>query len=129
MKAYGRRRQEAGCCPGHDKFPDGAYGSRQSQHAKARSDQALHQTARARAKAELAEELKEHQMEGDVGNRSIEVYDRKTKEVVDIVDCGLNDDVTIERMREAMHAQMNISDFGTRVVKTPEPKENGPRLA
>lgn len=67
-------------------------------------------------------------MEGDVGNRSIEIYDRKTKEVVETVDCGLDDDVTIEGTRAAMHAQMNLHEFGTRVVKTPEPKENEPRL-
>lgn len=53
MRAYGVKRQDYGCCPGHDKFPRYAYRNRRSIRARARSVQASHQVARAHAKREL----------------------------------------------------------------------------
>lgn len=34
MRKQGIKRKDYGCCPGHDKFPREAYGSRPSQKAK-----------------------------------------------------------------------------------------------
>lgn len=53
MKPYGQKRQDHGCCPGHDKFPGDTYATKTSKHARARDKQAMHQIARARAKAEI----------------------------------------------------------------------------
>jgi hypothetical protein len=48
MKAYGVRRRDRGCCPGHDKFPREKYNSRRSQKARARDRKIAHQVGRAR---------------------------------------------------------------------------------
>jgi len=52
MKAYGVKRKDAGCCPGHDKYPQDSYGCtrRTARHARLRS--ARH-SARAAARREL----------------------------------------------------------------------------
>lgn len=59
MKAYGRRRLEIGCCPGHDNFPNETYSNRRSKRARARDNKLLHRTARARLKHELLQELRD----------------------------------------------------------------------
>ncbi len=56
MKPYGVDRQDAGCCPGHDKFPPDCYGSRRSARAHARARRAAHKRARARAREALRAE-------------------------------------------------------------------------
>jgi hypothetical protein len=47
MKPYGIKRKDAGCCPGHDKYPREAYGSRLSQKKRRRTTQLAHRKARA----------------------------------------------------------------------------------
>ena len=34
MKAYGVKRKDFGCCPGHDRFPKFTYNSRRSKKAR-----------------------------------------------------------------------------------------------
>jgi hypothetical protein len=46
MKAYGVKRQDFGCCPGHDKFPKGTYNNRKSKKARARDKRYSHKVAR-----------------------------------------------------------------------------------
>jgi len=53
MRAYGQKRKDHGCCPGHDKFPLEAYNCRTSEHARARDKRTAHKCARARAKQAL----------------------------------------------------------------------------
>jgi hypothetical protein len=36
MKAYGVRRKDAGCCPGHDKYPHDSYGCTRASARRAR---------------------------------------------------------------------------------------------
>lgn len=36
MKAYGVRRKDAGCCPGHDKYPRDSYECTRSHARRAR---------------------------------------------------------------------------------------------
>ena len=53
MRAYGVRRKDRGCCPGHDKFPPDTYNSRRSKKARAKAAQLAHGIARARIKIAL----------------------------------------------------------------------------
>lgn len=53
MKAYGVKRKDRGCCPGHDKFSRDCYMSRRSKKAHAVARQLAHGIARARAKSDL----------------------------------------------------------------------------
>ncbi|MEO5368369.1 MAG: hypothetical protein H7831_18830 [Magnetococcus sp. WYHC-3] len=53
MRAYGVRRKDRGCCPGHDKFPNDTYKSRRSKKARAKASQFAHGIARARIKTAL----------------------------------------------------------------------------
>lgn len=46
MRAYGRRRKDFGCCPGHDKFPTEKYRSRRSTRAHRKRSAQMHQRAR-----------------------------------------------------------------------------------
>ena len=51
MKAYGVKRRDRGCCPGHDKFPADSYRNRRSKRARAKSKRLAHKAARARERA------------------------------------------------------------------------------
>lgn len=53
MKPYGVKRQDRGCCPGHDKFPPDTYRNRKSKKARARDKRIAHGIARARAREDL----------------------------------------------------------------------------
>ena len=53
MRAYGVKRKDHGCCPGHDKFPNETYRSRRSKRARAAVNRIAHKRARAWARAEL----------------------------------------------------------------------------
>ena len=61
MRAYGVRRQDRGCCPGHDKFPWDTYRSRRSKKAQTRDTKLAHQIARAR----INESIRQATMHGD----------------------------------------------------------------
>jgi hypothetical protein len=53
MRAYGVKRNDRGCCPGHDKFPSETYRSRRSKRARAEARRIAHKRARAWARVEL----------------------------------------------------------------------------
>jgi len=53
MKAYGRKRQHCGCCPGHDDFPSETYNNRRSKKAQTRDTKVLHRWYRRVSKMEL----------------------------------------------------------------------------
>ena len=57
MKLYGSKRQDRGCCPGHDKFPPDKYASRRSDKAHRKATRTAHQIGRARRKAETRREM------------------------------------------------------------------------
>lgn len=60
MKPYGVDRSDAGCCPGHDKFPSDTYSTSRSKRAQARDTKLAHGRARARSRAEIIQrELEE----------------------------------------------------------------------
>jgi hypothetical protein len=51
MRAYGVRRADRGCCPGHDKFPRDRYKSNRSLRAHRRARVYAHGRARMLARA------------------------------------------------------------------------------
>jgi hypothetical protein len=53
MRAYGVKRNDRGCCPGHDKFPSETYRSRRSKRARAEARRIAHKRARAWARVEI----------------------------------------------------------------------------
>lgn len=53
MKAYGVKRGDRGCCPGHDKYPADSYNTRRSKREHTRLTREAHGRARAEAKAEI----------------------------------------------------------------------------
>ena len=53
MKAYGVKKQDFGCCPGHDKFSDHTYNNRRSKNAKQRDTKYAHGRERSKVKQEL----------------------------------------------------------------------------
>ena len=57
MRKEGIKRQDFGCCPGHDKFPNHTYNTRASKKAKRLTDQLANMRARRWAKRELLIEL------------------------------------------------------------------------
>jgi len=52
MKAYGVKRKDAGCCPGHDKYPQDSYGCTRRAARRARLRPAKRR-ARAAARREV----------------------------------------------------------------------------
>jgi len=50
MRPYGIDRQDRGCCPGHDKFPDETYSNNRSKRAKRRATKIAHSRERARTR-------------------------------------------------------------------------------
>jgi hypothetical protein len=54
MRTYGVDRKDRGCCPGHDKFPCEAYGTKASRRTFRRTTRVAHKRARARARARAA---------------------------------------------------------------------------
>lgn len=48
MKAYGRKKQDCGCCPGHDTFPQEKYKNRRSVRAHSRDSKKMRRIARHR---------------------------------------------------------------------------------
>lgn len=62
MKPYGVRRQDRGCCPGHDKYPCSHYLYVTQQHRKTsfrRRDKHRKTAQRLRSKAEIRQLLDE----------------------------------------------------------------------
>jgi hypothetical protein len=59
MKAYGVKRKDRGCCPGHDKFPNDTYNTRASLKARRRARLKAHKRARAWNKIEVRKALAE----------------------------------------------------------------------
>lgn len=57
MQAYGVKRKDSWCCPGHDKFPSETYRNRRSKKAHTRDTKLAHQIARARERMELMKEV------------------------------------------------------------------------
>lgn len=57
MKAYGIRRKDTGCCPGHDKFPTDTFKGRASVKARGRDKAAAHGRERLEAEREIRKEL------------------------------------------------------------------------
>lgn len=53
MKAYGTKRKDRGCCPGHDKHPKGTYKNRRSKKAHTRDKQVAHGKARSAGHQEI----------------------------------------------------------------------------
>ncbi len=53
MKAYGKRRQDEMCCPGHSKFPADKYNTRASLKAHTRDTRYAHKRARAENRQEV----------------------------------------------------------------------------
>lgn len=53
MKAYGVRKKDIGCCPGHDKFSDQKYNSNRSIRAHSRDTKLAHRRGRKFLKNEL----------------------------------------------------------------------------
>lgn len=57
MKPYGIKRQDHGCCPGHDKYPTSTFSGRLSKKARGRDKAIAHGVARQEAKLEIINEL------------------------------------------------------------------------
>jgi hypothetical protein len=57
MKPYGMKREDHGCCPGHDRFPRETYNSRRSKRAHSRDNKLMHRIGRHRLKQELKSEI------------------------------------------------------------------------
>ena len=57
MRAYGVRRRDRGCCPGHDKCPADKYNNAKSRKARARDIGISHRIARTRLRAEDRKDL------------------------------------------------------------------------
>ena len=57
MRKQGIKRKDSGCCPGHDKFPREAYGTRTSMRAKRVTDMLANRRARAWGKVEMQKEI------------------------------------------------------------------------
>lgn len=55
MKPYGVKRKDAGCCPGHDKFPSESYSMTKRKSRKARLRPAK-KRARHKIKEDVADE-------------------------------------------------------------------------
>lgn len=59
MKAFGVRRNDQGCCPDHDKYPNDNYGTRFSKKQRSAARHAAHSAARARARQSLIRDLRD----------------------------------------------------------------------
>ncbi len=57
MKAYGVKRKDRGCCPGHDKFPVEIFSTNISQKAHTRDTKKAHRRERLSAKQSIRKEL------------------------------------------------------------------------
>jgi len=53
MKAYGIRKKDWGCCPGHDKFSDQKYNTNTSQKAHTRDTKYAHSRERSNVKIQI----------------------------------------------------------------------------
>ncbi len=51
------KREDHGCCPGHDRFPRETYNSRRSKRAHSRDNKLMHRIGRHRLKQELKSEI------------------------------------------------------------------------
>jgi hypothetical protein len=60
MKAYGRKKKDFGCCPGHDKFPSDKYNTKTSVKAHTRDTRLLHKKARKAMKTDFKKEQDEN---------------------------------------------------------------------
>lgn len=57
MKPYGQKRQDYGCCPGHDTFSRECYNNNRSKRAHSRDTKLMHQIGRSRMKRDLKAEI------------------------------------------------------------------------
>jgi hypothetical protein len=57
MKAYGIKKKDWGCCPGHDKFASDTYNTATSQKAHTRDTKYAHGRARMEEKQETNNKL------------------------------------------------------------------------
>ena len=53
MQAYGKRKQDEMCCPGHSKFPLDKYNTRTSVKAHTRDTRYAHKRARSENRQEI----------------------------------------------------------------------------
>ena len=58
VKAYGVRRRDRGCCPGHDKYPPDRYGCTRAR-ARRRAQQPRKTSARQAGRKEIDRELRD----------------------------------------------------------------------
>lgn len=58
MKAYGVKKQDNACCPGHSKYSSDTYNGRLSKKAHARDTKYAHSAERSRVKQKIAQEVK-----------------------------------------------------------------------
>lgn len=52
MKAYGKKREDGGCCPGHDKYPRDRYGCT-SAASRRHAQKSRKTSARQKARMEI----------------------------------------------------------------------------
>ena len=57
MKAYGIRKKDWGCCPGHDKFSNQKYNTNTSQKAHSRDTKYAHRRERLNVRIKLQTEI------------------------------------------------------------------------
>jgi hypothetical protein len=57
MKAYGIKKKDWGCCPGHDKFSDQKYNTRSSEKAHTRDTKYAHRRERLQIKNTIKKDL------------------------------------------------------------------------
>lgn len=53
MKAYGVKKKDANCCPGHDKFSGETYRNRRSKKAQTRDTKYAHSRERSNSRIKL----------------------------------------------------------------------------
>tara|TARA_Y100000310_G_scaffold345523_1_gene465963 strand:+ start:1551 stop:1727 length:177 start_codon:yes stop_codon:yes gene_type:complete len=56
MKAYGKKRKDGGCCPGHDKYPSERYSCTTASSRRVR-DQRRKTSARQQAARDIEKEI------------------------------------------------------------------------
>ena len=57
MKAYGVKKKDSGCCPGHNKFSDHSYNNQRSVRAKSKDTKYAHSRERSAIKISLSKEV------------------------------------------------------------------------
>jgi hypothetical protein len=57
MKAYGVRKADNDCCPGHSKYSSDSYNNSRSKRAQTRDTKKAHRAERLRVKSEIRREV------------------------------------------------------------------------